>query len=234
MQSRKHVLSTRFLALSRAAASYNRLLAIGLRSIIALSTRDKSRTACVLVVLASCLVSIHAAAQQAIPQVPTVEFTVEVLGSKVAEFNGKMAEYATLRGKLQEGLPALVVTPKPIEIRRAEQLLAERIRVARADARRHTIFTEETRRAFRQMLRPVTTAETCAFIADDNPREWFWAVNSEYPKQHPVSSVPPSMLAVLPRLPDDVFYRFLDTDLVLHDTRANVMLDRIDDAIRCR
>jgi len=175
-----------------------------------------------------------AAAQQAAPQVPTVEFTVEVLGSKVAEFNGKMAEYATLRGRLQEGLPALVVTPDPKEIRRAELLLAERIRVARADARRHTIFTEETRRAFRQMLGPVTTPANCAFIADDNPSEWFWAVNSEYPKQHPVSSVPPSMLAVLPRLPEDVFYRFLDTDLVLHDTRANVMLDRIDNAIRCR
>jgi hypothetical protein len=45
--------------------------------------------------------------------------------------------------------------------------------------------------------------------------------------------IPPAMLAVLPRLPDDVFYRFLDTDLVLHDTRANIMLDRIDNAIRC-
>ena len=180
-----------------------------------------------------CLLSAHVAAQQTTQQVPTVEFTVEVLGSKVAEFNAKMADYATLRSKLQEGLPPLAVTKDPVEIRRAELLLADRIRVARKDARRHTIFTEETRHAFRQMLRPVTTAATCAFIHDDNPGEWFWAVNSEYPKQHPVSSVPPSMLEVLPRLPDDVFYRFLDTDLVLHDTRANVMLDRIDNAIRC-
>ena len=193
-----------------------------------------TRASRLLAIVAWCLLSIHAAAQQATPQVPSVEFTVEVLGSKVAEFNGKMDEYATLRSKLQVGLPALVVSTDPIEIRRAEQLLAERIRVARADARRHTIFTEETRRAFRQMLRPVATAANCAFIADDNPSEWFWAVNSEYPKQHPVSSVPPAMLAVLPRLPDDVFYRFLDTDLVLHDTRANIMLDRIDNAIRCR
>ncbi len=48
-----------------------------------------------------------------------------------------------------------------------------------------------------------------------------------------LTSVPASMLNVLPRLPDDVWYRFLDRDLILHDSRANVILDRIDDAIRC-
>ena len=41
------------------------------------------------------------------------------------------------------------------------------------------------------------------------------------------------MLAVLPRLPEDVWYRFLYHDLILHDSRANVILDRIDNAIRC-
>jgi hypothetical protein len=180
-----------------------------------------------------CQLSVQVAAQQTTPQVPAVEFTVEVLGSKTAEFAAKMDEYARLRTKLQEGLPALEVTANPLDIQRAERLLAERIRKARAGAGRHDIFTDDSRRAFRQMLRPVTTAATCEFLKDDNPGEWGWQVNAEYPKQHPVSSVPPSMLAILPRLPEDVFYRFLDTDLILHDTRANVMLDRIDNAIRC-
>lgn len=165
---------------------------------------------------------------------PTVEFTVEVLGSKMAEFDAKMDGYLKLRRSLEKGLPALAVTDNPSEIRRAEQLLAQRIRRARAGAGRHDIFTDDTRRAFRQLLRPVTTTATCAFIRDDNPGEFGWAVNSAYPKNQPLSSVPPAMLAVLPQLPEDVFYRFLDTDLFLHDTRANLMLDRIDNAIRCR
>ena len=186
-----------------------------------------------LAIMAVCQLAANAAAQQPTPQLPVVEFTVEVLGSKVAEFNAKMDDYAKLRSSLQKGLPALAVTANASEIAQAERLLAERIRKARTGARRHDIFTEETRRAFRQMLRPVTTAATCAFLRDDNPSEWFWAVNAEYPKNHPISSMPPAMLAVLPRLPEDVFYRFLDTDLVLHDTKANVMLDRIDNAIRC-
>jgi hypothetical protein len=178
------------------------------------------------------LLGMTVTAQQ--PQVPTIDLTVEVIGSKVAEFSGKMDEYAALRRSLQEGLPVLAVTDNPTEIQRAERLLAARIRKARSGSRRHDIFTEDSRRAFRQLLRPLATPENCAFIADDNPGEWGWSVNSEYPKQNTLSSVPPSILLALPRLPDDVFYRFLDTDLVLHDTRANIMLDRIDNAIRCR
>lgn len=164
---------------------------------------------------------------------PTVDFNVEVLGSKVADFTAKMDAYATLRRSLEVGLPALATTDDPSEIRRAEQLLAERIRRARAGAGRGDIFTEDTRRAFRQLMRPVTDAGICAAVRDDNPGEFGYPINAEYPKDRPVSTVPPSILAALPRLPDDVFYRFLGRDLILHDTRANIILDRIDDAIRC-
>jgi hypothetical protein len=195
--------------------------------------RSVMRVRSLLAAIIFCSAAGAALAQQTTAQVPAVEFTVEVLGSKVAEFSAKIDEYATLRQALQKGLPPLAVTANPREIQQAERLLAQRIRRARRGAGRHDIFTDESRRAFRQLLQPLATPAACEFIEDDNPGEWGWAVNSEYPKQHPVSSVPPSMLAVLPRLPDDVFYRFLDTDLVLHDTRANIMLDRIDNAIRC-
>jgi hypothetical protein len=166
-------------------------------------------------------------------QVPTVEFTVEVLGSTMADFTTKMDAYALLRRSLEQGLPPLQVTDRPEEIRRAERLLAERIRKARKGAERGDIFTPEIRRGFRQLLRKVTNRATCEAIADDNPREFRYAVNAEYPKDRPVSTVPAPVLAVLPALPADVQYRFLDLDLILHDTRANIILDRIDVAIEC-
>jgi hypothetical protein len=172
-------------------------------------------------------------APQPQPAAPAVEFNVEVLGSKVAEFTTKMDAYSALRRSLEVGLPPLKVTDKPSDIVRAETLLAERIRRARAGTRRGDIFTEETRRAFRQLLRPVTNAGTCEAIRDDNPGEFSYAVNATYPKDRPLSTVPPSILAALPRLPEDVWYRFLRRDLILHDSRANVILDRIDEAIRC-
>jgi hypothetical protein len=174
-----------------------------------------------------------AAAQQPTPMVPPIEFTVEVLGSKLLDFSIKMEQYAALRRSLEEGLPPLVVTDRPSDILKAEHLLARRIQRARAGARRGDIFTDDIRRGFRQLLRPVTNQGTCEAVRDDNPGEFGWDVNDDYPKDQPLSTVPPSMLEVLPRLPGDVYYRFLNRDLILHDARANVILDRIDDAIRC-
>jgi hypothetical protein len=170
---------------------------------------------------------------QDLPQLPTIEMRVEVVGGALADFTSKMDAYDVLRRSLQAGLPELRVTDKPAEIHQAEQLLAARIREARAGARRGDIFTEQIRRAFRQVLRPVANAITCEVIRADNPGEFPYQVNAAYPKTKPLSTVPASMLAVLPRLPDDVWYRFLERDLILHDSRANIILDRIDDAIRC-
>jgi hypothetical protein len=174
-----------------------------------------------------------AIAQQQAGSLPTVDLSVEVFGTTLADFSTKMDSYSDLRRALEEGLPPLKVTGNPTEIRQAELLLAQRIRGARRGAGRGSIFNENIRKGFRQLLRPVTNADTCRVIRDDNPGEFAYAVNSAYPKDKPFSSVPASMLNVLPRLPADVWYRFLGRDLILHDSRANVILDRIDDAIRC-
>jgi hypothetical protein len=171
--------------------------------------------------------------QQPPPTLPVIEFNVEVLGTRLSEFTAKMDAYAELRRSLEAGLPVLAVTDRPSEIYQAERLLAARIREARAGARRGDLFTEEIRRGFRQLLRPLSNAAACEVIRVDNPGEFSYAVNGEYPKGRPLSTVPAAMLAVLPRLPEDVWYRFLDRDLILHDSRANIILDRIDNAIRC-
>jgi hypothetical protein len=168
---------------------------------------------------------------QDVPKLPVIELRVEVIGTTLADFTERMDEYAALRQSLQAGLPALRVTDRPEEIH--QQLLAARIRQARAGAKRGDIFTAEIRRGFRQLLRGVTTEVTCDAIEEDNPGEFPYQVNNAYPKGKPLSTVPASVLAVLPRLPDDVHYRFLERDLILHDSRANIILDRIDDAIHC-
>lgn len=166
------------------------------------------------------------------PQKP--DFQVQIWGDAAATFIARMNSYAELRGKLEKGLKALAVTDKPIEITEAETALAARIRVARAKARRGDIFSQRVRRAFRTALRAQTDAGTCAAIRDDgNPGDFDYLINGTYPKRQPLSTVTPNLLAALPELPPDVHYRFLGRDLVLHDTRANIILDEIPDAIRC-
>ena len=154
-------------------------------------------------------------------------------GLIVADFSARITAYAELRRTLEDGLPGLVVTANNNEIRRAEEALARRIRLARERAKQGDIFTPAINAAFKQLLMGVTKPGICAAVLEDNPGNIPFRPNAPYPRNSSLSTVPPSVLGVLPTLPEDVQYRFLDRDLILYDTRANMMLDRIPSAIRC-
>jgi hypothetical protein len=160
-------------------------------------------------------------------------FRVQIFGDIAADFNARIAMYLELRRSLEKGLPQLTVTEDPADIWRAEIALARRIRVARAAARPGDFFTPDIRAEFRKVMVSVTDVHTRAAIMDENPGAFSTRINGTYPKERPVSTVPSNILALLPRLPDDIQYRFLGPHLVLHDTRANVILDRLPCAIRC-
>lgn len=163
----------------------------------------------------------------------TPDFRVQVWGYIVADFSARVGDYVDLRSELEKGLLPLAVTDDPAEIRRSERALARRIRLAREEAKQGEIFTPTISAQFRKVLRFEMNANTWAAIMDDNPGEFFRHINDTYPKKRPLSTVPPNILALLPRLPDDIQYRFLGRDLILHDTRANIILDRIPFAIQC-
>ena len=174
------------------------------------------------------------------PQTPTMsqdrgtpDFRVQVWGSIMADFTARVWSYSELRSKLEKGLPPLTVTDDPAEIRGAVHALAKRIRVARAGAQEGEIFTPTISVEFRRILLLEMNANTWAAIMDDNPGEFSNQINGTYPEERPLSTVPPNVLAVLPRLPDDIQYRFVGRHLILLDTRASVILDRIPYAIEC-
>jgi hypothetical protein len=167
------------------------------------------------------------------PQPRSPDFKLQIWGDIAADFSERVWSYFALRSALEKGLPALMVTEDPAYIRRAERALATKIRVARAEAKQGDIFTPAISVEFRKILLRTMTAGTWAAIADDNPGVLSHRINSAYPKRKPLSTVPASVLAVLPNLPADIQYRFLGPDLILHDTRANVILDRMPDAIFC-
>jgi hypothetical protein len=57
-------------------------------------------------------------------------------------------------------------------------------------------------------------------------------VNAKYPDAAPLPTVPPNLLAALPKLPEDLEYRFINRDLILLDVHANVIVDFMLNAIR--
>jgi hypothetical protein len=161
------------------------------------------------------------------------DFKVQVWGYIVADFSARIDRYVELRTSLENGLPPLRVTEDPAEILAAERAMAGRLQIARPRARQGEFFTQDIGAEFRRVLLLEVDTHTRSAIMDENPGSFSSRINRTYPKEMPVSTVPANILALLPRLPDDIQYRFLGPHLILHDTRANVIVDRLRCAIRC-
>jgi len=159
---------------------------------------------------------------------------VEVWGDTAIDFRTRVSSYFQLRSELEKGLAVNAVTNDPVQIRMVTVALAKRIRVARAGARQGDVFTPAISAVFKKALQLEMDTATWAAVMDDNPGEFSVQINGSYREGKPFSTVPPSILAMLPTLPSGVEYRFLGRHLVLVDTRASVILDRIPDAIKCK
>ena len=57
-------------------------------------------------------------------------------------------------------------------------------------------------------------------------------VNATYPESQPLPTMPPNLLASLPKLPEDLEYRIIGRHLILRDVHANIIVDYIPNAIR--
>jgi len=93
------------------------------------------------------------------------------------------------------------------------------------------MFTAALAVEIKKSLTRALDADTLKVIMDDNPGEIPSQVNDEYREGSPLSSMPPNILAALPRLPEGVEYRFVERHLILLDTPARVVIDRIPYAI---
>ena len=159
--------------------------------------------------------------------------TVNPDAKRLVEFNERVEQYLAMRNKADDGAPKLKETEKPAEIQTAQLSLATRIRAMRTGAKQGDIFTPATAAHFRRLLRPELDKATKDVIKDDNPGNFPFKVNDTYPDKEPRSTVPPNVLATLPDLPKDqaIEYRFINKHLILLDSRANLIIDYLPNAI---
>jgi hypothetical protein len=146
------------------------------------------------------------------------------------DFAARVSAYSVLRADLAKDLPLLSGANDPEYVRTVESALAARVRAARGSAKQGDLFTSQAGTAIRRILREIQ-AETWKAIMDENPGAFPNRVNDSYPKSKPLSSVPPDLLARLPALPEGLQYRFVGAVLILHDTQANLIVDRLPEAI---
>ena len=150
----------------------------------------------------------------------------------VTPFNTRVWAYVELRSELEKGLPALAVTENPAETRKVGRALAAKIRAARVKAKQGDMLTPAIGVEFRKAMLREMNAHTWKVIMDDNPGDFEALINGAYPEGKILSTVPPNILALLPKLPHDIEYRFVGRHLILLDTRAGMILDRIPYAIQ--
>ena len=149
--------------------------------------------------------------------------------------NDRLKDYVELHVKLEEELPRLPDEATPEQIDKNQRAFEQRMRMARAGAKPGDIFTPEAQVVIKRLLETVFGGpdgkQLRASIMDENPVSVKLAVNGRYPDAVPISTVPPQVLQTLPKLTEDLEYRFIGDDLILLDSHAHVIADYIADAL---
>jgi hypothetical protein len=156
----------------------------------------------------------------------------------IKDFSERLDDYLKLHKKAAASLPALTGKEDPVTIAAHRVALARAIRARRAAARRGDIFDAKVVPTIvarvRAELQGPEARPARKIIREGNPQfdpEGYVPVpirvNADYPLRAPVSTVPHSVLLVLPPLPDALEYRFVGRDLILRDGEANLIVDYI-------
>lgn len=167
------------------------------------------------------------AAQKVPPQNPDAKI--------LEDFQTRVKEYAALHEKLESTLTPLPKETTPELIGQHQRDLERLIARARAGARRGDIFTDPIRAYFRRQLSRVFSGpegrSIRASIMDEDTRAVRLTINGRYPDGVPRSAMPPQVLLALPRLPEQLEYRFVGRRLVLLDIHALIIPDFMDNAV---
>ena len=146
------------------------------------------------------------------------------------EFSDGVQKYVQLHKSVEGTLPKLKATNEPELIVAHQKILARKIKAARVHAKRGDIFTpaakEDFVKAISSEFQGPQASHAKATINQGAPlQKVHLHVNEIYPESIPYTSVPPTMLQKLPKLPEEVAYRAVSSDLVLLDVKANLVVD---------
>ncbi|MGE0705952.1 MAG: hypothetical protein AB7F99_11010 [Vicinamibacterales bacterium] len=154
--------------------------------------------------------------------------------AQVEEFNKRVQALLDLRSGIEKGTPPVSDTATPDEIDRAQRGLESALRSARSGARQGDLFAPIegfVRKTIADLIASPQGALIKASIMDENPLTITVHVNDRYPDEVPLATMPPQLLDVLPRMPEELEYRFVGAHLVILDPHAHLICDVIPQAL---
>ena len=159
----------------------------------------------------------------------------EADAAALATMNDRLKAYVEIHKKVEDDIPKRPTDATPEQIDAHQREFEKRIRAARASAKQGEIFTPEAQPVIRRLLAAVFDGpegkQLLASVLDENPAGMKLTVNMRYPDSVPVSTMPPEVLQTLPKLSEDMEYRFIGRHLILLDAHSHVVADFIPDAI---
>jgi len=175
---------------------------------------------------------------QAPPTTRVVGPLSEADARALATMNDRVRDYIALHQKIEASLSKLPEDATPQQIDKNQRAFEQLVRSARADAKPGDIFTPEAVPVIRRLLAAVFGGpegkQLKDSIMDENvvdPKQLKVRVNSRYPDSVPLTSIPPEVLQTLPKLSEDLEYRFVGDWMILLDTHAHVIADFIEDVL---
>ena len=179
-----------------------------------------------------------AAPNPATPTERVVGPLTEQEAAALATMNDRLRAYIDVHIEQEKALPKLPADATPQQIDQNQRELLKRMAAARANAKPGDLFTPEARPVIIKLLAQVFAGpegrELKASIMDENPTnlaDYKLAVNARYPDDVPVTTVPPEVLQILPKLSEDLEYRFVGDALILLDVHAHTIADYIENAL---
>lgn len=153
------------------------------------------------------------------------------------DFVARVEKYAELHKKLEATLPTLPKQTDPKQIDTHQRALGKLIQAERATAKQGDLFTPAMQRLVRTLLAPVFRGKDGLQIKSeilDNEYKGAvkLAVNARYPDEVPISTVPPQVLDQLPKLPEEIEYRFVRNSMILFDPHAHLIPDFVERAFQ--
>jgi hypothetical protein len=166
------------------------------------------------------------------------------------EFGDRAAIYSQLSRKAASTLPPLPEKASPEQIASHQKALAKAIQAGRAGAFQGEILFDGVAPVFLEVLRsdlagakgrdaretikdgnPRTDKAAPTRPGEPRPKEVVLLPNAPYPEGAPLSTVPPDLLAKLPKLPEPLEYRFVGGHLILHDSEASLVVDFLNEVV---
>lgn len=156
------------------------------------------------------------------------------------ELAKRVASYMETRKQACSDIPKLKDKAEPDEIASHKRAMAVAIQGARANARQGDILTPPVQAYLKQIIRSEMAGKQGKPAKESakqgNPEvegavPVAVKVNAAYPDGAPLSTVPPTLLQRLPKLPDGLDFRFVGRDLILRDANAGIIVDFVSNAM---